>query len=84
MNDNLKTEFNGTWLISCMSATSFLGRLIFGLIADNPKVNGVMLQQMALLVIGSCTMLLVAAQVWPLTQFFICFLFVKNAWRANQ
>jgi len=76
MNDNLKTEFNGTWLISCMSATSFLGRLIFGLIADNPKVNGVMLQQMALLVIGSCTMLLVAAQHFGTFAFYAMAIFV--------
>ena len=29
---------------------------------DHPRANGVMLQQMALIVIGTCTMLLVAAQ----------------------
>lgn len=55
-------EENGVILITCLSSTSFLGRLMFGRIADHPRANGVMLQQMALAVMGCCTMLLVGAQ----------------------
>jgi len=54
--------WNGDNLITCLAVTSFLGRLLFGKIVDHHRANGVVLQQVALVVIGSCTMLLIAAQ----------------------
>ncbi|GJQ88205.1 hypothetical protein Trydic_g13197 [Trypoxylus dichotomus] len=44
--------------ILCIGITSGLGRLIFGYIADNPKVNRIFLQQISFVVIGVLTMLL--------------------------
>ena len=54
-------ERDGGVLVSCMGITSGLGRLIFGKIADLPKVNRILLQQISFVSIGICTMLLVAA-----------------------
>ena len=68
---------NGNALISCMAATSFLGRLIFGKLVDQTQwVNGVVLQQLALVAIGSCTMLLVAAQYFGDFYFYALILIV--------
>lgn len=44
--------------ILCIGITSGLGRLIFGYVADLPKVNRIYLQQLSFLVIGVLTMLL--------------------------
>ncbi|KAI4458327.1 monocarboxylate transporter [Holotrichia oblita] len=44
--------------ILCIGITSGLGRLIFGYIADKPKVDRILLQQVSFLVIGTLTMLL--------------------------
>ncbi|KRT80483.1 membrane transporter [Oryctes borbonicus] len=44
--------------ILCIGITSGLGRLLFGYVADNPKVNRVFLQQISFVVIGILTMLL--------------------------
>lgn len=44
--------------IMCIGVTSGLGRLIFGYVADLPKVNRIYLQQLSFLVIGVLTMLL--------------------------
>lgn len=44
--------------ILCIGITSGLGRLIFGYIADNPKVDRILLQQISFLIIGTLTMLL--------------------------
>ena len=52
---------DGSILVSCIGITSGFGRLIFGKIADIPKVNRILLQQISFISIGLCTMLLVAA-----------------------
>lgn len=52
---------DGSVLVSCIGITSGLGRLIFGKIADLPKVNRILLQQISFVSIGICTMLLIAA-----------------------
>lgn len=44
--------------ILCIGITSGLGRLMFGYVADLPKVNRIYLQQLSFLVIGVLTMLL--------------------------
>lgn len=44
--------------ILCIGITSGLGRLLFGYVADLPKVNRIYLQQLSFLVIGIFTMLL--------------------------
>ncbi|XP_049844594.1 monocarboxylate transporter 10 isoform X1 [Schistocerca gregaria] len=49
---------DGKLLIMCLGATSGLGRLIFGKIADIPKVNRIFLQQISFVAIGCLTMLL--------------------------
>ena len=36
---------DGEILIMCMSITSGLGRVVFGRMADSPRVNGIFLQQ---------------------------------------
>lgn len=57
--------------IICLAITSGLGRLLFGYIADRPKINRVMLQQIAVGLIGVSTMLM------PLTKsYFIIIIFV--------
>ncbi len=52
---------NGAILVTCISITSGLGRPLFGVIADYPRVNRIFLQQISFVSIGFCTMLLVAA-----------------------
>jgi len=52
---------NGGILVTCIAATSGIGRLIFGKVADLPKVNRILLQQISFVSIGACTMLLAAA-----------------------
>ena len=54
-------EYDGTYLVTCVAITSGVGRIIFGKIADLPKVNRILLQQISFVSIGICTMLLVAA-----------------------
>lgn len=49
---------DGKILIMCMGLTSGMGRLIFGKIADIPKVNRILLQQISFISIGILTMLL--------------------------
>ena len=56
------------------NSTSF--RLVFGRVADHPQVNCVVLQQLALVVIGSCTMLLVAAQYFGWFTFYALVIFI--------
>ena len=51
-------------------------RLVFGRVADHPQVNCVVLQQLALVVIGSCTMLLVAAQYFGWFTFYALVIFI--------
>lgn len=57
--------------IICLAITSGIGRLIFGFIADIPKVNIILLQQIAVGLIGVSTILM------PLTNsFYIVLIFV--------
>ena len=49
---------SGEVLVTCIAATSFIGRIIFGKVADHSKVNRIFLQQMSFVSIGICTMLL--------------------------
>jgi MCP family monocarboxylic acid transporter-like MFS transporter 10 len=44
VEDNFKNA-DGKVLVMCLGITSGLGRLIFGKIADIPKVNRIFLQQ---------------------------------------
>jgi len=61
---------NGGILVTCIAATSGVGRMIFGRVADLPNVNRILLQQISFVAIGLCTMLLTAAPFftgfeWP-------------------
>lgn len=49
---------DGKVLVMCLGITSGLGRLIFGKIADIPRVNRIFLQQISFVSIGILTMLL--------------------------
>ncbi|XP_069962318.1 monocarboxylate transporter 10 isoform X2 [Bactrocera oleae] len=51
--------------VMCIGVTSGIGRLIFGIIADLPRVNRIYLQQLALTCIGVITLLL------PLTSSYV-------------
>ncbi|XP_011644781.1 monocarboxylate transporter 10 [Pogonomyrmex barbatus] len=57
--------------VMCIGITSGIGRLIFGYIADLPKVNRIFLQQISFLIIGILTMLL------PVTESFIVLLVIS-------
>ncbi|XP_002738534.1 monocarboxylate transporter 10-like [Saccoglossus kowalevskii] len=53
---------NGAVLIGCLGATSLIGRLIFGKVADIPNVSRIALQQVSFLVIGvMCTLIPLAS-----------------------
>ena len=54
-------EHSGEMLVSCIAATSFLGRIIFGKVADHSRVNPIFLQQISFICIGICTILLTVA-----------------------
>lgn len=51
--------------IMCIGISSFVGRLLFGFIADIPRVNRIVLQQIAFIFIGLMTLFL------PLTKSFV-------------
>lgn len=51
--------------VMCIGFASFFGRLLFGLVADMPRINRILLQQLAFVMIGLMTLLL------PLTESFI-------------
>ncbi len=54
--------YNAELLITCIGATSGIGRLLFGYISDSPRIkNRVQLQQLAYLVMGVTTTLLPVA-----------------------
>ena len=59
-NDS-KSEYSGEVLVTCIAASSLVGRIIFGKIADHSKVNPIFLQQISFISIGICTMLLTAS-----------------------
>lgn len=58
VKDNYSGDHDGKLPIICVGIASGLGRLIFGYIADLPKVNRILLQQISFLSIGILTMLL--------------------------
>lgn len=51
-------DVDGKAPVICIGVTSFLGRLIFGYIADLPRVNRILLQQVSFFSIGLLTLLL--------------------------
>ncbi|XP_046650713.1 monocarboxylate transporter 10-like [Daphnia pulicaria] len=67
-------EADGKVLVLCIGLSSGIGRLIFGKVGDHPKVNRVILQQIAFLSIGVVTMLLTLANSF--TWFIILCLFL--------
>lgn len=58
VQDNYPPGTDGKLPVSCIGITSFLGRLLFGYISDHPKVNSILLQQMAFFSIAILTMLI--------------------------
>lgn len=56
--ESVMGEKSGEVLVTCIAATSGLGRLLFGRIADHSRVNRIFLQQISFISIGACTMLL--------------------------
>ena len=54
-------EHSGEVLVTCIAATSGIGRIIFGKVADHSRVNPIFLQQISFMAIGICTMLLTLA-----------------------
>lgn len=55
---------NANYPVMCIGFASFFGRLLFGLVADMPRINRILLQQIAFVMIGLMTSLL------PLTESF--------------
>ncbi|XP_078046672.1 monocarboxylate transporter 10-like protein kar isoform X1 [Augochlora pura] len=66
-------DADGKLPIMCIGITSGLGRLIFGYIADLPKVDRIFLQQISFISIGVLTMLL------PVTPSFMVLLLISLA-----
>ncbi|KAG0715458.1 Monocarboxylate transporter 10 [Chionoecetes opilio] len=56
----LGKDVNSQLLVQCLGVTSLVGRLAFGLVADRPWVNRILLQQISFFCIGLFTMLLTA------------------------
>lgn len=57
--------------VMCLGITSGIGRIVFGFIADIPKVNRILLQQLSFVLIGVMTMLLPATKSYILLLVFI-------------
>lgn len=57
--------------VMCLGITSGIGRIVFGFIADIPKINRILLQQMSFVFIGVMTMLLPATKSYFLLLVFI-------------
>lgn len=57
----ISKDADGKLPVTCIGITSLVGRLIFGYIADLPKVNRVFLQQLSFLMLGILTMLIPAS-----------------------
>ncbi|XP_026671288.1 monocarboxylate transporter 10 [Ceratina calcarata] len=66
-------DADGKLPIMCIGITSGVGRLVFGYIADLPRVNRVLLQQISFFSIGILTMLL------PVTPSFLVLLIISLA-----
>ncbi|XP_020295253.1 monocarboxylate transporter 10 isoform X2 [Pseudomyrmex gracilis] len=64
-------DADGKLPVMCIGITSGIGRLIFGYIADLPKVNRILLQQISFVSIGILTMLL------PVTKSFVVLLIIS-------
>lgn len=52
--------------LQCIAATSGIGRLIFGFLADKKGVNRIMLQQISFYIIGTLTIILPFVRSFPL------------------
>uniref|UniRef100_A0A1B6MC42 Major facilitator superfamily (MFS) profile domain-containing protein n=1 Tax=Graphocephala atropunctata TaxID=36148 RepID=A0A1B6MC42_9HEMI len=61
-------EGDGKSLVFCIGVASGTGRLVFGRIADNQRVNRVLLQQLSFLFIGLLTMLMTVSPSFRLLQ----------------
>ncbi|XP_011146128.1 monocarboxylate transporter 10 isoform X2 [Harpegnathos saltator] len=64
-------DADGKLPVMCIGITSGIGRLVFGYIADLPKVNRILLQQISFISIGILTMLL------PVTKSFVVLLIIS-------
>ncbi|EEB12880.1 monocarboxylate transporter, putative [Pediculus humanus corporis] len=62
VNVTFNEEYDGKILIQCIAATSLLGRLISGKVADFKKVNTITLQQISFVCLGLLTMLIAVVQ----------------------
>ncbi|KAK6641619.1 hypothetical protein RUM44_013334 [Polyplax serrata] len=62
VNVTFNGEYDGKVLIQCIAATSLLGRLVSGKIADLKNVNTIVLQQVSFVFLGVLTMLIVVVQ----------------------
>lgn len=66
VKDNFSDGRIGIIPVMCMGITSGMGRLIFGYIADKPRVNRILLQQISFVSIGVLTIMLpVASSSFP-------------------
>ncbi|KOB68781.1 Karmoisin, partial [Operophtera brumata] len=52
--------------LQCIAITSGLGKLLFGFIADHPRINRIMMQQISFYVIGTLTIILPFVKSFPL------------------
>lgn len=52
--------------IQCIALTSGLGKLLFGYIGDQPRINRIMIQQISFYVIGTLTIILPFVKSFPL------------------
>ncbi|KAK5650318.1 hypothetical protein RI129_001347 [Pyrocoelia pectoralis] len=69
----ISKDADGKLPVTCIGITSFVGRLIFGYIADLPNVNRIYLQQLALFMMGVMTMLMPACNsFWLLLATTLC------------
>ncbi|KAG1675925.1 Monocarboxylate transporter 10 [Nymphon striatum] len=64
--ENILPSSDSTIAITCIGISSGIGRIFFGVLADVPCVNRIHLQQVSFVMIGICTMLLVASASYPL------------------
>lgn len=54
--------YDGSLLVTTLGASSGLGRMIFGPLSDSKRVNRIVMQQVAFVLIGLLTLLLIFAQ----------------------
>ncbi|XP_051174145.1 monocarboxylate transporter 10 isoform X3 [Leptopilina boulardi] len=58
VEDNFGKDYDKNFPITCLGITSGIGRLVFGYIADLPRINKIFLQQIAFTCLGGLMMLL--------------------------